>query len=82
MWLCDLPPVVGGLISGILSPALLTVLNMLLPTILRVLARFEGATRKTGIELSLMNRYFLFQVVVRAVLMVGNVEITHQMSSE
>ncbi|KAL1946280.1 hypothetical protein VTO73DRAFT_15407 [Trametes versicolor] len=62
-WLCDLPPVVSGLISGILSPALLTVLNMLLPRILRVLARFEGATRKTGIELSLMRRYFLFQVV-------------------
>lgn len=54
---------------------------MLLPTILRMLARFEGATQKTGIELSLMRRYFLFQVVVSAVCMV-NVEVTYRVSSE
>lgn len=75
-WLCRLPPVVGGIVSGILSPALLTILNMMLPIILRLLARFEGATQKTKIELSLMRRYFLFQVVVSAVLVVAMIQIT------
>lgn len=61
---------------------LLAVPNMLLPTILRVLVWFEGATQKTGIELSLMRRYFLFQVVVSAVLVVLNDEAVDRMSSE
>ncbi|EIW55322.1 DUF221-domain-containing protein [Trametes versicolor FP-101664 SS1] len=62
-WLCDLPPVIVGIISGILPPALLAVLNMLLPIILRLLARFQGTTQRTTIELSLMSRYFLFLVI-------------------
>ncbi|KAI0764620.1 DUF221-domain-containing protein [Trametes elegans] len=62
-WLCDLPDVIVGIISGILPPALLAVLNMLLPIVLRLLARFEGTTQRTTIELSLMTRYFLFQVI-------------------
>ena len=39
---------------------------LLLPIILRLLARFEGMPQRTGIELSLMTRYFLFQVIVSA----------------
>ena len=35
---------------------------MLLPIVLRLLARFEGIPQKTGVELSLMT--FIFQVVV------------------
>ncbi|KAI0656899.1 hypothetical protein C8Q70DRAFT_301969 [Cubamyces menziesii] len=62
-WLCHLPPVIVGIISGILPPALLAVLNMLLPIVLRLLSRFEGTTQRTTIELSLMTRYFLFQVI-------------------
>ncbi|KAI0819394.1 DUF221-domain-containing protein [Trametes gibbosa] len=62
-WLCTLPPVIVGIISGILPPALLAVLNMLLPIILRLLARFEGITQRTKIELSLMSRFFLFLVI-------------------
>jgi len=30
----------------------------------RALARFEGIPKRTGLELSLMTRYFIFQVVV------------------
>lgn len=37
---------------------------MLLPIVLRLMARFEGIPRFTGLELSLMTRYFIFQVVV------------------
>ena len=50
--------------KGILPPALLAVLMMLLPIILRLLARFEGIPQYTGLELSLMTRFFIFQVFV------------------
>lgn len=35
----------------------------LLPIVLRLLARFQGIPKHTDIELSLMTRYFLFQVI-------------------
>lgn len=63
-WLCKIPPVVLGIIQGILPPVLLAVLMMLLPIVLRLLARFEGIPTRTGLELSLMTRYFIFQVIV------------------
>ncbi|KAJ2934197.1 hypothetical protein H1R20_g2935, partial [Candolleomyces eurysporus] len=62
-WICDLNEVIVGLISGILPPVLLAVLMMLLPIVLRLLARFEGIPKYTGLELSLMTRFFLFQVL-------------------
>ncbi|PPQ92296.1 hypothetical protein CVT25_008893, partial [Psilocybe cyanescens] len=62
-WICDLPKVVVGIISGILPPVLLAVLMMLLPIVLRLLARFEGIPKYTGLELSLMTRFFIFQVI-------------------
>ncbi|OJA10645.1 hypothetical protein AZE42_04527 [Rhizopogon vesiculosus] len=62
-WLCTLPPIVVGIIQGILPPVLLAVLMMLLPIVLRLLGRFEGIPTYTGLELSLMTRYFIFQVV-------------------
>jgi hypothetical protein len=51
-------------LQGILPAVLLAVLLMLLPIVLRLLARFQGIPKKTGLELSLMTRFFLFQVVV------------------
>ena len=65
-WLCTLPKPVVGIIQGILPPVLLAVLFMLLPIVLRLLARFEGIPTRTGIELSLMTRFFAFLVVVSA----------------
>ncbi|KAF8962613.1 hypothetical protein BDZ97DRAFT_1824617 [Flammula alnicola] len=62
-WICKLPSVVVGIISGILPPVLLAVLMMLLPIVLRLLARLEGIPKYTGVELSLMTRFFIFQVV-------------------
>ena len=47
-----------------MPPVLLAVLMMLLPIVLRLFARFEGIPQKTGVELSLMTRFFIFQVVV------------------
>ncbi|KAG8811094.1 hypothetical protein FRC19_004102, partial [Serendipita sp. 401] len=49
--------------SGILPPVALAILMMLLPIVLRLFGHFEGIPRKTGIELSLMTRFFIFQVV-------------------
>lgn len=63
-WICKLPSVVVGIISGILPPALLAVLMLLLPIILRMMSKFEGTPTRTAVELSLMTRYFLFQVLV------------------
>jgi len=37
---------------------------MIVPILLRMLARLEGIPQKTGVELSLMDRFFLFQVIV------------------
>lgn len=62
-WLCKLPDVVVGVLSGVLPPVGLAILMMLLPIVLRMLARLEGIPRRTGIELSLMTRYFIFQVI-------------------
>ncbi|KAG8775510.1 hypothetical protein FRC20_000477 [Serendipita sp. 405] len=62
-WVCKMPPVVLGIVQGILPPVALAILMMLLPIVLRLFGHFEGIPRKTGIELSLMTRFFIFQVV-------------------
>ncbi|KAF7316312.1 Protein kinase domain-containing protein [Mycena indigotica] len=62
-WICDLPQVVVGILSGILPPVLLAVLMMLLPIVLRLFSVFEGMPKRSGVELSLMTRFFMFQVV-------------------
>ena len=64
-WVCDLPGVVISFIQGFLPTVLLALLFMLVPIVLRILARMEGIPQKTGVELSLMDRFFLFQVIVR-----------------
>ncbi|KAI0035439.1 hypothetical protein K488DRAFT_76589 [Vararia minispora EC-137] len=62
-WLCGLPSVAIGLIQGVLPAVLLAVLFMLLPIILRLFARFEGIPQRTSVELSLMDRFFIFLVI-------------------
>ncbi|TFK49099.1 DUF221-domain-containing protein [Heliocybe sulcata] len=62
-WLCKLPGPIIGIISGILPTVGLAILMMLLPIVLRLLARFEGIPTRSGLELSLMSRYFMFQVI-------------------
>ncbi|KAK0531912.1 phosphate metabolism protein 7 [Tilletia horrida] len=52
-----------GIFQGILPTVMIAVLNMLLPIFLRLLARLSGVPTKTGIELSLMTRFFLFQII-------------------
>ena len=64
-WLCNAPGIVINVIQGFLPALLLTILFMLVPIVLRILARLEGIPQRTGVELSLMDRFFLFQVIVR-----------------
>ncbi|KAJ7664278.1 hypothetical protein B0H17DRAFT_991245 [Mycena rosella] len=62
-WICKIPTIPLGIISGILPPVMLTALMMLLPIILRRFALFEGIPTRTGVELSLMTRFFVFLVI-------------------
>ena len=72
-WLCKLPAPVNGIsawrlssaaltsaVQGVLPPAALAVLFMLLPIVLRLFAKFEGIPLNSAIERSLMTRYFIF----------------------
>ncbi|KDN46784.1 DUF221-domain-containing protein [Tilletiaria anomala UBC 951] len=61
-WLDHIGPVTG-IIQGILPTVLLAVLNMLLPIFLRLFTQLSGVPTRTGIELSLMDRFFLFQII-------------------
>lgn len=65
-WVCKIPALIVELVQGFGSTVLLLVLFMLVPIILRILARLEGIPQKTGVELSLMDRFFTFQVIVGA----------------
>jgi hypothetical protein len=56
--------VVISFIQGFLPSVLLALLLLLVSVLLRILARLEGIPQKTGVELSLMDRFFLFQVIV------------------
>ena len=62
-WLNSIPTVVVGIIQGVLPTVLLAMLNMLLPIFLRLFAQMSGVPTRTGIELSLMDRFFLFQII-------------------
>jgi len=63
-WVCKLPGIVVNFLQGFLSTVLLVILFLLVPIIMRILARLEGIPQKTSVELSLMDRFFLFEVIV------------------
>ncbi|WFD18175.1 hypothetical protein MCAP1_000383 [Malassezia caprae] len=52
-----------GVIKAVLPTAALAILNSLLPPWLRWHAKQSGVPTRTGIELSLMDRFFPFQVI-------------------
>ena len=65
-WVCHVPQVIKTFFQGFLSTVLLLALIKMVPILLRIMARWEGIPQKTSVELSLMDRFFLFQIVVRA----------------
>ena len=62
-WIDSIPDQAQGFIKSILPTAMLALLNMLLPPWLRFHARQSGAPTHNAVELSLMLRFFIFQVV-------------------
>lgn len=62
-WLCKLPTPIPGIIQGILPPAGMAILFIVLPIFLRFLAKFQGIPLNSRVELSLMTRYFTFLVI-------------------
>ena len=56
---------------------MLTVLFLLAPMVLRVLARLEGNTQSTRVELSIMDRVFVINVIVRACHVVPDKRFSH-----
>ncbi|KIR27474.1 hypothetical protein I307_05535 [Cryptococcus deuterogattii 99/473] len=62
-WVCELPSPALAIIKGVLPPALLAVLFMLLPVVLRLMVKMQGEIRKSDIELRLFSRFWLFQVI-------------------
>ena len=59
----DIPPVILGVVQGLLPAILLAVLMALLPIILRFMARKGGCPTQAAVELRTQNFYFLFQVI-------------------
>lgn len=61
-WICT-NSTVKGIIKGVLPPALLAVLFMLLPIVLRIWVKLQGEILRSQIELKLFSRFWLFQVI-------------------
>ncbi|KAI9876395.1 MAG: hypothetical protein M1830_006298 [Pleopsidium flavum] len=59
----SIPPVILGLVTGLLPVILLAVLMALLPIILRLMAKLGGLPSLSRVELRTQNFYFGFQVV-------------------
>lgn len=62
-WLKKLPDVLYGLVSSLLPTIMLAVLMMLLPIIIRQLAKRAGSPSDVHIEYYTQQVYFIFQVV-------------------
>lgn len=58
-----IPPVILGVVQGLLPSVLLSVLMALLPIILRKMAKLAGKPTLASVELRVQNSYFLFQVI-------------------
>ena len=64
-WFCDFAsnPITNFFLN-VFYAVLLTVLFMFVPLGFRILARWEGTTQWTHIELSTMDRIFVFNLIV------------------
>jgi hypothetical protein len=56
-------PITFSAVAGVLPPFLAIVLQLILPIIMRSLARFQGATTRTRLDRAVLARYFFFLVV-------------------
>ena len=56
---------------------LLTILFMFVPRVFRILARWEGTIQRTQVELSIMDRVFVINIIVRACYVVPHKRFLH-----
>jgi calcium permeable stress-gated cation channel len=62
-WLDKVPPVIMGLITGLLPSVALAILMSLVPIIMRLCAKLAGEPSNTRVELFTQNAYFCFQLI-------------------
>lgn len=62
-WIDDIPPVILGVVSGLLPSVALSILMSLVPVFMRMFARFAGEVSLSRVELFTQNAYFMFQLV-------------------
>ncbi|KAK8127570.1 hypothetical protein PG984_008678 [Apiospora sp. TS-2023a] len=62
-WLDKIPPVIMGVVSGLLPSVALSILMSLVPVIMRICARLSGEPSLSRVELFTQNAYFAFQVI-------------------
>jgi phage terminase Nu1 subunit (DNA packaging protein) len=62
-FICNLPTVLIGLITGLLPAVLLAVLMALLPIVLKLFAKLSGIPTTDAIDRYVQGSYFVFQVV-------------------
>ncbi|KIV93973.1 hypothetical protein PV10_05141 [Exophiala mesophila] len=62
-WVLDIPPWFRSILQGVLPPALLGLLLLILPMILRALVRFQGTQSGMLVELAVQRYYFFFLFV-------------------
>ena len=62
-WLADWPETVKSVIQGVLPPAFLQVILLLVPVVYRYLMHFQGASTGVARELGVQTWFFLFLFV-------------------
>jgi hypothetical protein len=62
-WILSIPPVILGLVTGLLPTIMLAVLMALVPIFCRLLAKLAGYVTYSQVELKCQSWYFAFQVV-------------------
>ncbi|KAF2714913.1 putative DUF221 domain protein [Pleomassaria siparia CBS 279.74] len=62
-WIDDIPPLILGVVTGLLPTVLLAVLMALVPIICRKLSKLAGAVTLSEVELQTQSWYFTFQVI-------------------
>ena len=77
LFFCNFAGKVTHVFMDIFYALLLTVLFMFVPMVLRVLARWEGTTQKTRVELSIMNPVFVIKIIVSACHVVPDKHFSH-----
>jgi hypothetical protein len=58
----DIPPAWRQFVQGIIPPALLTLWNSLLPSVLLILCHLQGLEAESWIQVSLLSKYFYYQI--------------------